>query len=379
MLKRCFGDWWAREMSTISEDMIEKRHLSLSENTPALSNNANRLLRAVFNFAIYRYKEIPRGPRTNPVLRLSFLKLWNPNRVRRNCIKPHQMRLFLWSVFAHKNETLRDYLLTLLLTGLRHSEAVTMKWGNVDLKRGFITVLDTKNGKDHCIPMSSMLWNIMQDKFQTSNSQFVFEGRRGGKNFTSPYKAIEKLCEQTGIEFTPHDLRRTWVYIAERAGVDFLSRQRALNHSFQDVTNLHYSVYDPEELRPAMELVAQKVLEYSETQETGFEGQLPKDIESISIFEPQELPEAPAKNAEFRLQGADQILVEARILIALKRGYATKKTFYQQIGGQFPVNRIELERVLAEMEERNLIEKHFNEKDMRGFRYRLSSALEHSN
>lgn len=32
-----------------------------------------------------------------------------------------------------ENETLRDYLLLVLLTGLRREEAATLKWENVDL------------------------------------------------------------------------------------------------------------------------------------------------------------------------------------------------------------------------------------------------------
>lgn len=377
MLKRCFGDWWARELKTITENMVEKRFLELSEKAPTLGNNACRILRTVYNFAIYRYRGAKNAPRINPVLRLSHLKLWNKNRARLTCIQPHQMRLFLWAVFAHQNETLRDYLLTLLLTGLRHSEAASLQWSNVDLKRGFITALDTKNGKDHCIPMSTMLWDIMRERFQTSNSQYVFEGRRGGGHFTNPYKAIDKMCYQIGIDFRPHDLRRTWVYIAERAGVDFITRKRALNHSFQDVTSVHYSVWDPEELRPAMETVAKKVADYLNAQDAEFEGPLPKQIDSISILEPTPL-DPPPKNSKHVVTPAQQILIEARIVLALQRGVCTKKSFYQKIGGQFPVNRIELERILSEMESRDLISKEFNERDMHsGFRYRLR-ALENA-
>lgn len=371
-----FKDWLSLDLKSITEDMVEERHRNLSAKTPTLANNAFRLLRTIFNFAIYRYKSLAFAPRFNPVLRLSQLRLWNVDRTKKNYIKPHQMPTFVWSVYTHPNVTFRDYLLTILLTGFRHMEAASMKWENVDIDRGFITVLDTKNGSDHSLPMCNFLWDLIRDRYQTRQGEFVFEGRRSGKHFSSPYKAIDLLCKQMGFRFTPHDLRRTWLYIAERSGINYRTCQKVLNHSFQDVTSNHYSIHDPEELRPAMESVSQKVKSYFETYEPCIG--LPSGVDSISIVEsPEFLSEHSFKNSRTRLSSVEQIMVEARILLAMKNGANTKKAFYQKIGGQFSVNRIELERVLTELEQRGIIEKRFNEKDMRGFSYHCHSGFHH--
>jgi integrase len=51
-------------------------------------------------------------------------------------------------------ETIRDYLLLVLFTGLRKEEAACLTWANVDLKTKTLKVNDTKNHLDHTLPLS---------------------------------------------------------------------------------------------------------------------------------------------------------------------------------------------------------------------------------
>jgi integrase len=69
---------------------------------------------------------------------------------------------------------LRDYLLVLLFTGLRRSEALCLRRDNVDLKLGTLRVIDTKNGSDHLFPMGNYLWNLMRARSRISDSEWVF-------------------------------------------------------------------------------------------------------------------------------------------------------------------------------------------------------------
>jgi integrase len=51
-----------------------------------------------------------------------------------------------------------DYLLLVLLTGLRRREAAALRWQDVDLdKSRTLTVHDTNNGRDHVLPLSTQL------------------------------------------------------------------------------------------------------------------------------------------------------------------------------------------------------------------------------
>lgn len=61
-----------------------------------------------------------------------------------------------------------------------------------------------------------------------------------------------------------------------------------------------------------------------------------------------------AKNANIRLEGARQEKVEAKILAALRKKERTKTELYSKIGGA-NVNGQELERILTELQEREMI------------------------
>ncbi|MBX9694369.1 MAG: hypothetical protein K2Z81_18430 [Cyanobacteria bacterium] len=65
-----------------------------------------------------------------------------------------------------------------------------------------------------------------------------------------------------------------------------------------------------------------------------------------------------AKNANIRVDGAQQEKVEAKIIAAMKRKERTKTELYSNIGGA-KVNGQELERILTELQEREVISHRF--------------------
>ncbi len=75
-----FGDWRTRPLASITRDMIEAKHLLLSQRSPAEANRAMRYLRALFVFASdYRDSEGQPVIPDNPVRRLSAKRLWAPD------------------------------------------------------------------------------------------------------------------------------------------------------------------------------------------------------------------------------------------------------------------------------------------------------------
>jgi len=46
-------------------------------------------------------------------------------------------------------ETIRDYLLLILFTGLRREEALALTWKYIDFAAGTLTIPDPKNHVDH--------------------------------------------------------------------------------------------------------------------------------------------------------------------------------------------------------------------------------------
>ncbi len=257
-------DWFDLDMNRITKDMVEQRHREISRRAPTQANYTFRVIRTLFNFAISKYEKDGESLiRHNPVSRLSQIKAWNRERARTRHVPLHRLKDWFGAVLLLDTVTMRDYLLLLLFTGMRHTEAASLKWEFIDWEGGFINIPETKNGEPHTLPMTVYLRELLQERYQHRTNPYVFPGGRPLKpkgRMRSPYKVIDKVIASTGIKFSPHDLRRTFNIVAEDAGIDEFTRKRLLNHSLQDVTGRHYSVKNPERLREPMERISNHIL-----------------------------------------------------------------------------------------------------------------------
>lgn len=253
------------DMNSITKAMVVQKHRALSIH-PVQANCTMRIVRTLYNFAIATYEDDNEDPliKRNPVVRLSQMRAWNKERARDRHIPLNKIKPWMDAVLMLSSPTMRDYLLTLLLTGLRKTEAATLEWKNVDLDGKYLFIPRTKNGNSHKLPLSSLLFGMLQEREAARRSEFVFPGESETGYLTSPYKAIDDIRKTTGIPFSPHDLRRTCLLVAEDVGIDEFTRKRIVNHTFSDVTGKHYSIKDPERLRPSMQRITDRVLELAE-------------------------------------------------------------------------------------------------------------------
>ncbi len=137
-------------------------------------------------------------------------------------------------------EMVRDWLLLMLWTGLRASEAADLKWENVDFAKHTMTILETKNRKPHTLPLSDFIETMLLKRHANQRSDgYVFQ--RG----FDPRRQLEWVKKWSGIQFSPHDLRRTFMTIAESLNISIYTIKRLANHSIQqnDVT-AGYIVFD---------------------------------------------------------------------------------------------------------------------------------------
>lgn len=90
-----------------------------------------------------------------------------------------------------------------------------LRWSEVDLTGRAVTFLDTKNGTDFRLPLSDYLVDLLIGRKQAAQSAFGFAGDGGSGHLVEPRRQMEKVIAMSGIEFTLHDLRRTFATIAE--------------------------------------------------------------------------------------------------------------------------------------------------------------------
>ena len=264
-LVRCVPEWLDMDMNTISKSMVVRKHRELSVK-PTQANCVMRIVRTLYNFAIGHYEDDNEEPfiKRNPTAKLSQMRLWNKEHARDRHVPLVKIRPWMDAVLTVTTQTMSDYLVALMLTGLRKTEAASLEWHNVDMDGGFILIPETKNGNPHQLPMSSLLHGILYDRSKERESEFVFPAKSETGYITSPYKAIADVTQRCGVKFSPHDLRRTTLLMAEDIGIDEFTRKRIVNHTFSDVTGKHYSIKDPERLRAPMQAITERFMELAE-------------------------------------------------------------------------------------------------------------------
>lgn len=157
-------------------------------------------------------------------------------------------------------EYARDFLLLALFTGMRRGELMRLRWENIDLIDNTLHLPETKNGDPLDLPLSGFLVDLFSERKKRAGSEWVFPGTGEGGHFVEVKRALKRVRECSGVKFTTHDLRRTFITIAESLDVPYYALKRMLNHrSDGDVTG-GYIVIDAERLRGPVEQVAQKIL-----------------------------------------------------------------------------------------------------------------------
>ncbi len=273
VMKDAFSDWHKKPILEITKDMVAKRHRQLGERSHARANLAMRVLRALFNFAASEYED--ENGRSlileNPVSRISHTRAWFRVERRKSVIKAHELSLWYQAIQTIKTthegyqcHAICDCLLLILFTGLRRSEAMSLRWENIDFKSKTLTITDTKNHEQHVLPLPDFLYHLLQKRYEEASSALVFPGDGKLGYIIEPRKTIQKITQQTGIDFTLHDLRRTFITIAESLDIPAYALKRLLNHKMtQDVT-AGYIITDVERLRRPMQQIAEYLLKCME-------------------------------------------------------------------------------------------------------------------
>lgn len=270
MIPRCIGDWLDLPVTAITKEMVEQRHMKLRKPTKqgtsgeAQANTVMRMLGTLLNFAAVNY-EIDGKPiiLMNPVKRLSNNRRWYPHRRRQRIIPDHKLPAWYRAVMELKHQKVKDYLMLLLLTGLRRTEGATLRWEDIDFASKVLTIRAelAKNGNEHRLPLSDYLDQMLHRRyFERGDSEYVFPGQGGRHHMVESDHVIEGVAAKSECPFTLHDLRRTFLTLAERMALSYVVLKKLANHSGKSDTTFGYIVVDLERLREPMQMITNEFL-----------------------------------------------------------------------------------------------------------------------
>jgi integrase len=284
VISRSFEDWADKSIGNISRQDIVRRYQSIQQGIakralqPEKANprgladaqKAMRYLSAVLNsYANDTYLGQPLLSDGNPVLVLKDKKARKKLQERKRFLESEERRdLFaelsrvrLPGYTGKLKPAQADFVLLLMVTGLRLDEARLLKWENIT--DSTYTITNTKNGEDHTLPITSTVQSLF-DRNQ-NDSPYVFSGKI--VEVASMSSVIKNAADAISIKFTAHDLRRTAATVAAQHSFSTDQIGRLPNHSNKSVTDA-YAQRTAEALRPILQTIEDEILATYDADET---------------------------------------------------------------------------------------------------------------
>ncbi len=251
-------DWKRKPITSITRQMIIKRHQRIAkERGEVTANNVMRHLRSVYNVTAAAHDDFP----LNPVSILTQARAWYPERRRRGAVSAQDLPAW-WAAVMDEPDYARDFLLIALFTGMRRNEIAALRWEQVNLEERALHIPKTKNGDPLDLPLADYLVTLLRNrKDRAGRSPWVFPSCGKTGHIVETKKFTARVTERSGIGFTLHDLRRTFITIAESLDIPHYALKRLLNHRLSGDVTAGYIVSDLERLRGPVSLVAAKILD----------------------------------------------------------------------------------------------------------------------
>lgn len=225
--------WADKPVKSITREQVLSLYGEIAKDSESSAMKVGQVLSAVWNFQNDLTDDDAFG-RCPTVILNRQKKGWNRIEPRNRDIPEDILPDWIQAVRGLDSRRMGLYLEFLLLTGLRRREAGHLRWNDVNQKDNYYIVRHTKNGSDHCLPMTIRTKEIIREMIGI-NSEEVF-------GVEEPRKAIKQVIKLTDITFSSHDLRRTYIKLADSSGVGSYVLKALVNHAdSSDVTFTHYA------------------------------------------------------------------------------------------------------------------------------------------
>jgi len=201
--------------------------------------------------AFYRFLVADEKIETNPARLMSNPKL--PRRLP-GVLSGEEVERLLAAPDASTSRGLRNRAMLELLyaSGLRVSELVGLRIGNIDLEAGWVRTIG-KGTKERMVPMGSKAQQSLKDYLthsrpnllkKRSSSHLFVTSRAKPMSRQAFWKIVKRCSRQVGIkkEISPHSLRHSFATHLLEHGADLRSVQLMLGHSDISTTQIYTHV-----------------------------------------------------------------------------------------------------------------------------------------
>jgi integrase len=216
-----FGPLEAMPLSELTPVQIEEWFHQIGGKSPMMANKCLSILRTMFEKA--RDWRLFVGD--NPAQRVKKYK----SKSRKRFIQPSEMPN-LMKHLAREDEQTQVYFLLCLFVGCRKTEALTLRWADLDMEQGIWHKTHTKTGRSQTVPIPLALLQRI-DALPRKNP-YVFATCAGHWSRSYAFNRWNDLHTAAGLpDVTIHDLRRNCASWMACSGENLAIINNVLNHS----------------------------------------------------------------------------------------------------------------------------------------------------
>jgi integrase len=220
-------------MADISTQALQSYHNHLKiKLSPATANRHLSLLHRLFSLSVrwgYLDKNICTG-----------ISKFQENNKHQRFLSNEEIRKLFSAADYDENIYAAAYIKILLLTGVRRSEGLGMKWEHLQLDgpKPMWYVPHTKSGKSRYVILNPMSVQILEALPKVLSNPYVFVGKIQGQPLHNPIKAFKRIIARAEIEstFRLHDLRHTHASLIINNGGTLYDVQSALAHANSSIS-----------------------------------------------------------------------------------------------------------------------------------------------
>ena len=244
-------DWFSSDAAeSITPQDIEQALTDAADSKAWLPGTVNRhrsLLSMTYRLAIRNGKV-----RENPVRQVPRKR---ENNIRTRFLEPEEEAALRAKIRAMYPAREPEFDLA-LHTGMRRNEQWQLRWQDVNLRAGIITIPQTKHGTARHVPINSVAEKALKTLSKSrSGSLYVCVGsdQREGRDWERWFE--ECVSEANIADFRWHDLRHTFASRLAMAGVSLRTLAELLGHKTLAMV-MRYAHLAPAHLRDAVERIA---------------------------------------------------------------------------------------------------------------------------
>ncbi len=161
--------------------------------------------------------------------------------VKSDVLQRGQLAVWFTAVNKIGNPTISAYLQTLLLTGARPGEVMTLRWDDINTQWKGIQIRDKVEGTRE-IPLTPYVWHLLATL--PRRNEWIFSSPTSASGYlTEPTHPHTRACKTAGIDgLTLHGLRRSFKSLTEWLEIPAGVVAQLMGHKPSATAEKHYTV-----------------------------------------------------------------------------------------------------------------------------------------